>query len=86
MISDILMALIVAILIEMVSLNNKYMKRIMTSIICLTNIIAYFLNGNKFNFIGTMDYSIWIFFVILFNILLSFITDKIIKEYKKKSK
>lgn len=80
MIADILMAFIVAALIEMISLNNKYIKRIIISIICLTNIIVYFSNGNKFDFIGEMDYSIWLFFVILFNILISFIADKIKKH------
>lgn len=77
MIADILMALVVAILIEMVSLNGYRLKKIMISIICLTIIIAYFLNGRKINFIGEIDFAIWILFVVLFSILLTTLSNKI---------
>lgn len=71
MIADILMAFCVAIMIEMISLNNYRLKKIMISIICLTIIIVYLLNDRNINFLGETDFAIWIIFVILFNVLIS---------------
>ena len=82
MIADILMAFVVAVLIEMISLNSYRFKKIMVSIICLINIIIYFLNDRNIDFVGEVDYAIWILLVILFNTLLTIISDKI-KQIKK---
>ena len=77
MIADILIAFVVAAMIEMVSLNSYRLKKIMISIICLTIIIVYFLNGRKIDFAGEIDFAIWILFVILFSILLTILSNKI---------
>ena len=80
MIKDIIIAFLIAGLINFG--DNKYLKKIMIFIGCLTSIIVYFVNGCKINFIGTIDLAIWIMFIIIFDIALTFmkkiIVDKVL--------
>lgn len=79
MILDILMAFIIALLIEMASFCDKCAKQIVIFICCLTLVLWYFTNGYQIGFIGKIDLAVWIMLVILFDISLMFI-NKCIKR------
>jgi len=82
MITDILMAFVIALLLEMLSFN-KYIKPIAISMCCLTIIFIYFINGCQLDFAGTIDLAIWIIFVIMFDIVLMFVGKKIESHIKE---
>ena len=67
MIADILMALVCSLMFQFFGLIGKTMKQVLIAVCCTTLIIAYFYNGNTFNFIGTMDFATWVLFVAVFN-------------------
>jgi hypothetical protein len=83
MIVDVLMALIVALFLEMFSLINKYVKQIAIIVCCFTLIFVYFVRGCQVDFIGKMNLAIWIMFVIIFDIALMFATKQIMKHIKE---
>jgi hypothetical protein len=68
--ADIGMAFVIALLIRMFAMANKYLKYIVVSTVCISFISIYFRNGCEIGFIGEMDLAIWIVFIILFHILL----------------
>lgn len=71
MIIDIFMAFVMACIIKMFDLMDKYFRPIVIFTICITLILIYFLNENTIHFIGDIDFAIWIIFVILFDIILN---------------
>ena len=79
MITDIIMAFLMAMLMNM---GNKYLKQIMIFVCCITIIITYFINNFQINFIGEIDFGIWLIFIIMFDITLTF-TGKRIKKHIK---
>ena len=68
--ADIGMAFVIALLIRMFAMTNKYLKYIAVSTVCISFISIYFRNGCEIGFIGEMDLAIWIMFVILFDVFL----------------
>ena len=83
MIADIFMAFVIALLLEMLSLSNEYFKQFVIFVSCFTITLVYFVEGCKLNFIGNFDLSVWIMFVIMFDILLMFTIKKILKHIKE---
>lgn len=79
MVTDIIIAFLMALL---MNIGNKYLKQIMIFICCLTIIIVYFVNGCQINFIGEIDFGIWLTFIIMFDIVLAFAEIKL-KKYLK---
>ena len=82
MVADILMALTISLCLELFGSMGKTMKRIFIAVCCLTVIVAYFCTGNTINFLGTMDFGIWVLFVIVFSTILSFIEQRLIRFFK----
>lgn len=80
MITDIIMAFLIAMLMNM---GNKYFKQIMIFVCCVTIIIVYFINNFQINFIGEIDFGIWVAFVIVFDIALTFAKERIKKYIKE---
>ena len=80
MITDIIMAFLIAMLMNM---GNKYLKQIMIFVCCVTIIIVYFINNFQINFIGEIDFGIWVAFVIMFDIALTFAKERIKKYIKE---
>lgn len=74
---DISMAFVIALIIRMFALTNKYLKHLAVFTMCVTLISIYFRNGNTIGFIGEMDLAIWIVFVVLFDILLDLLVNGI---------
>ena len=80
MIADIIMAFLMVMLMNM---GNKYLKQIMIFVCCLTIIIVYFVNNHQINFIGEIDFGIWMAFIIMFDITLTFAEKKVRKYIKE---
>lgn len=76
MIIDISMAFFAALLINTLSFMSQIFKQIMVIVSCITIICAYFFNGCQLNFIGEIDMSIWIIFIILFDKMVVFAMNK----------
>lgn len=77
MIVDIIMAFIMAILLEKFSVVG--LKRITTFVFCFTIIFIYIVTGWQINFIGKMDFGMWIMFIIIFDEILMFVINKLKK-------
>lgn len=84
MFSDILMALVVSLCLELFGSLGKTMKHLLIAIGCITIIITYFCNGLALNFIGTMDFSIWVLFVVVFSIMLNLLEQRLVRFFKSK--
>ncbi len=80
MISDILMALSIAFGLELFSTHSIYFKRILIIVTCITIITCYYINDYQINFIGEIDFSIWLCYIIGFDSLLVMIIDKYINR------
>lgn len=80
MIADIIIAFLMAMLMNM---SNKYLKQIMIFVCCVTIIIVYFINNFQINFIGEIDFGIWLSFIIVFDIALTFAKERIKKYIKE---
>lgn len=76
MVVDMLMAFVIALFLEMLSSINKYFKQIAIFINCILIIFIYFICGCRIDFIGEMDLSIWIVFVIMFDEVLMSVFKK----------
>ena len=86
MVADILMAFVVALSFELFCSIGKMMKSIMVLVCCITMIATYFIRGLSLNFIGSMDLSVWMLFVIAFMTIFSILEQwfvRIFKEMKK---
>jgi hypothetical protein len=68
MFADICVAFVVAILFNMFGQMGKLFKKLLVFVACVTLVVAYFIEGSL-RFIGSMDLSIWIMFVIIFDYL-----------------
>ena len=84
MFADILVALTIALCFELFGCMGKTMKHILYVVSCLTLIVAYFCNGTTINFLGTMDFGIWVLFVIVFSTILSFVERRLMRFLKSK--
>lgn len=80
---DIMMAFVIALLIEGISLGSMIFKQIMISTVCISIITIYFVSGCQVDFIGEIDFEIWIMFVVLFNNIITIGINKLIKTIKE---
>lgn len=79
---DIMMAFIMAMVIELFSFFDKGFKHFIICFYCIAIIAMYFIFDNQINFIGKIDFEIWIIFVVLFNNIITIGTSKLIKCVK----
>lgn len=84
MVADILMALTISLCLELFGSMGKTMKHILITVCCVTLIVAYFCAGNTINFLGTMDFGVWVLFVIVFSTILSFLERRLVRLLKNK--
>lgn len=84
MVADILVAFVFSLMIELFGSMGKTMKRILIAVCCVTMIVAYFCAGNTINFIGTMDFGIWVLFVVVFNIMLNLLEQWLVRYFDNK--
>lgn len=70
MITDIGMAFVAALFLEMYSIVHQSFKQIGIFVLSLTITIIYFAKGCQLNFIGSIDFGIWLCFAIMFDQLL----------------
>jgi hypothetical protein len=82
MLADILIALVFALIIEMFGALGKTMKHILIVVCCATLIIVYFCSGKAINFVGTMDFSIWVLFVVIFYTILGLLEQLYMRKQK----
>jgi hypothetical protein len=85
MIADVTMAFAVAIIIELLSLSVfdfENLKQFVVFMFCFPIVLVYFINGCQINFIGKMDFAIWVIFVIMFDTVLVLL-EKVIKNHIK---
>lgn len=87
MLIDIAMALVFALVFECFALLNKGLKQLIILTACVTVILVYFISGYKFNFVGEMDFGVWVIFVTFFNKIVQLIINKLKKEsaYRKEN-
>lgn len=83
MFTDIMMAFIIAMVIELLSLGIKTFKQFLICFVCILIITMYFIFDNQINFIGEIDFEIWIIFVILFNNIITIGINKLTKAIKE---
>ena len=81
MFMDIMMAFVIAMVIESFSLGIN-LKPIMVGTLCISTIVVYFAHRYQIDFIGEIDFSIWILFVILFDDIIAIGINKL-KKYLK---
>ena len=82
MCADIIVAFAVALLFNMFGQMGKIFKKLLVFVACATLVVVYFIN-RSLNFIGSMDLSIWIMFVILFDILVQVFEALLRKKIKE---
>ena len=83
MFSDILMAFVIALFVEWVHLTDKVFKQIMVIVFCISIIVIYFVSGCQLNYIGEINFGVWILFVILFDQILMIGINELIKHIKE---
>lgn len=83
MLLDIMMAFVIAMMIELLSFGNKVFKQFLICFICISIILIYFISECQIGFIGKIDFEIWILFVILFNNIITIVINKLIKAIKE---
>jgi hypothetical protein len=82
MCADIIVAFAVALLFNMFGQMGKIFKELLVFVACATLVVVYFIN-RSLNFIGSMDLSIWIMFVIMFDILVQVFEASLRKKIKE---
>lgn len=83
MCADIIVAFAVALLFNMFGQMGKIFKKLLVFAACATLVVVYFIN-RSLNFISSMDLSIWIMFVILFDILVQVFEALLRKKIKER--
>ena len=46
----------------------------------------YFVNGYTMNFIGTMDFGMWILFVVMFKTMITLLEQRLVRYFKNQEK
>ena len=80
---DICMAFIFVLLVDILSLIGECFKKIIVFIFCGTIISGYFMRGCQIDFIGEIDFGVWIVFMITFDMLLSITLSKFKRHIKE---
>lgn len=73
------MVFVSAMVIELVSFGNKNFKSFLNIVL----MIIYFVSGSNINFIGKIDFERCILFVIIFNNIIPYVIDKLVKAIKE---
>ena len=73
MLTDISIAFLIVLLLEMIGILSEYLKSFVILLSCLCWLGVYLVNGYKISFIGEMEFSMWIACVVIFDIILSHI-------------
>lgn len=81
-ISDIITAFTMALFLQLLTLAGKRFRKIAILSFCYTGIFTYFICNKNIDFIGNIDLSIWILFIIIFDSLIA----RLIKYFHKKDK
>lgn len=76
MVIDIAMAFVIAMLLNMFWFLGSNIKKIFVLVCGFTVCIIYTLNGFHINFIGTIDFGIWIIYVGCFDIVIEYILQR----------
>ena len=74
--TDIAMAFVIAMLFNMFCFLGSNIKKIFVLACGITVCIIYILNGLHINFIGTIDFGIWIICVGCFDIVIEYILQR----------
>lgn len=82
MFADILVAFVVAIMINMFAQMGKLFKHLLVFVACCTLLVVYFIQGTP-SFLGELDFSAWLLFLIIFDILISRV-EQLLIEYANK--
>ena len=77
MLVDVLTAFLIALLLEMLALCSKHLKRYVIFIFCILVSIVYFIGRCPIAFIGEIDLAIWMALVIIYDIFLNTLIEKI---------
>lgn len=83
MLVDICAAFIVALIFNMYESLGKYFKKLMVLVSCLTFIGIFYVKGT-INFVGDLDFSVWILLVIVFDVLVTGAKAVVCKCKKKR--
>ncbi len=78
MFTDILVAFAVALMINMFAQMGKLFKQLLVFVACGTLLVVYFIQGTP-SFLGELDFSAWLLFLIIFDILISRLEQRLIK-------
>ncbi len=78
MFADILVAFAVALMINMFAQMGKLFKHLLVFVACGTLLVVYFIQGTP-SFLGELDFSAWLLFLIIFDILISRLEQILIK-------
>ena len=73
---DIAMAFVIAMLFNMFWFLGSNIKKIVVLVCGFTVYIIYILNGLHINFIGTIDFGIWIICVRCFDIVIEYVLQR----------
>lgn len=74
---DIAMAFVIAMLFNMFSFIGNNIKNLLVLICGGTICVIYILNDFQINFIGTIDFGVWIVWVIVFNMIIEYVLNKV---------
>lgn len=77
MVIDIAMAFVIAMLFNMFSFIGNNIKNLLVLICGGTICVIYILNDFQINFIGTIDFGVWIVWVIVFNMIIEYVLNKV---------
>lgn len=84
MFADILVAFAVALMINMFAQMGKLFKHLLIFVACGTLLVVYFIQGTP-SFLGELDFSAWLLFIIIFDILISRLEQLLIKYANRHS-
>ena len=82
-VTDIIMAFLVAVDLELFSFANKYFKWGAIFVSCFTLLMIYFFTDYSLEFAGNLELSVWLMLVIAFDIILMFV-EEIFKKHIKR--
>lgn len=81
---DIAMAFVIAMLFNMFGFIGNNIKNLLVLVCGGTICVIYILNDLQINFIGTIDFGIWVICVVCFNVIIEYILHKTESKFKNK--
>lgn len=80
---DIAMAFVIAMLFNMFGFIGTNIKNLLILVCSGTICVIYILNDLQINFIGTIDFGIWINCVVCFSLIIEYILRKLESKFEK---